>query len=242
MSSVQFGDQSSLTPLILTPLIFFRKMNITRFERPFKLKLNNRSIEQFIMFNEKQQTAVEKATQLYWEKGFHATSMRHLQEVINMRPGSIYASFGSKEGLFKCTLQHYTHSNLAQIDALQRATGSPLETLKLLMQHSVLGTKKHSPSAVCMLAKTIAELTEDNDDLLDEAKQLFHLVEHKLEDIIAEAIALNEFKTQKDALSLARYLQIQLMGLRSFASTCDNEALIKQMIIDVWDSSPFANR
>ena len=50
---------------------------------------------------------IQKAANLYWEKGFHATSMRNLQEVIDMRPGSIYASFGSKEGLFKEALQHY---------------------------------------------------------------------------------------------------------------------------------------
>ncbi|MFA0500949.1 TetR/AcrR family transcriptional regulator, partial [Vibrio sp. 10N.222.46.A1] len=47
------------------------------------------------------QDVVDKATNLYWEKGFHATSMRNLQDVIDMRPGSIYAAFGSKEGLFK---------------------------------------------------------------------------------------------------------------------------------------------
>ncbi|MFQ3195590.1 MAG: TetR/AcrR family transcriptional repressor of nem operon, partial [Colwellia sp.] len=38
---------------------------------------------------------IRKASQLFWEKGFHATSTRDLQEVVNMRPGSIYAAFGS---------------------------------------------------------------------------------------------------------------------------------------------------
>ena len=41
---------------------------------------------------------VYAASQLFWEKGFHATSTRDLQDAINMRPGSIYAAFGSKEG------------------------------------------------------------------------------------------------------------------------------------------------
>ena len=53
------------------------------------------------------QDAVDKATHLYWEKCFHGTSMRNLQDVIDMRPGSIYACFGSKEGLFKEVLNNY---------------------------------------------------------------------------------------------------------------------------------------
>ena len=44
---------------------------------------------------------IEKAKNLYWQKGYHATSMRNLQDVIDMRPGSIYAAFGSKDNLFK---------------------------------------------------------------------------------------------------------------------------------------------
>ena len=56
------------------------------------------------------QQVIDKATHLYWEKGFHATSMRHLQEVIDMRPGSIYAAFGSKEELFKHCLLYTSPS------------------------------------------------------------------------------------------------------------------------------------
>ncbi len=45
------------------------------------------------------QVAIRKATDLFWKKGFHATSMRNLHDVIDMHPGSIYASFGSKESV-----------------------------------------------------------------------------------------------------------------------------------------------
>ena len=53
------------------------------------------------------QDAIRRATDLFWEKGFRATSMRNIQQATDLRPGSIYASFGSKEGVFKETLQDY---------------------------------------------------------------------------------------------------------------------------------------
>ena len=54
-----------------------------------------------IKFN--REDVIEKAKNLYWEKGYHATSMRNLQDVVNMPPGSIYAAFGSKDNYFGCS-------------------------------------------------------------------------------------------------------------------------------------------
>ena len=61
------------------------------------------------------ETVVRLASQLFWEKGFHATSTRDLQEAINMRPGSIYSAFGSKEGLYIESLRDYTVQMESQI-------------------------------------------------------------------------------------------------------------------------------
>ena len=41
-----------------------------------------------------------RAQALFWRKGYHTTSLKDLEAALNMRPGSIYAAFGSKEALF----------------------------------------------------------------------------------------------------------------------------------------------
>jgi len=53
------------------------------------------------------QEALERAIQLFWQKGFHATSLKDIEQVLDMRPGSIYAAFGNKNGLFQEALEHY---------------------------------------------------------------------------------------------------------------------------------------
>ncbi|MFZ3076621.1 MAG: helix-turn-helix domain-containing protein, partial [Psychrobacter glacincola] len=45
--------------------------------------------------------ALERAIQLFWQKGFHATSLKDIEQALDMRPGSIYAAFGNKDGLFQ---------------------------------------------------------------------------------------------------------------------------------------------
>ena len=44
--------------------------------------------------------ALEAAMLLFWRKGFAMTSMNDLCEVMGIRSPSLYAAFGSKEGLY----------------------------------------------------------------------------------------------------------------------------------------------
>lgn len=181
------------------------------------------------------QDVVEKATNLYWEKGFHGTSMRNLQDVIDMRPGSIYAAFGSKEGLFKEALRHYAQQGLIKLDALKLASSSPLMGLKCFVEAAVIDTQTCAPSGLCMLAKTISELTEENNELLTEAKYLLNEVENSFEKTFLEAQEVGEVDKQKDAKQLARYLQIQIMGLRTYARVNNDQKAIKELIDSLFD-------
>lgn len=51
--------------------------------------------------------ALDAAVRLFWERGFVATSVRHLCDAMGIRPGSFYAVFGSKEACFQRALARY---------------------------------------------------------------------------------------------------------------------------------------
>ena len=50
---------------------------------------------------------LERATAVFWERGFCETSMSQLVDATRLQPGSLYAAFRSKEGLFLEALDHY---------------------------------------------------------------------------------------------------------------------------------------
>jgi len=179
---------------------------------------------------------IKKATDLFWEKGFHATSMRNLQEVIDMRPGSIYASFGSKDGLFRETLNFYADAGLKQLAELVETSVSPLEALKSFLRNSV-NASCSAPSNMCMLVKSISELTEeDNAELLAESKRLLHLLELAFDDVLIKAKACGELDETTDPKRLGRFLQMQLMGLRSYARATEGHAQVEELLEDVLGS------
>jgi len=48
-----------------------------------------------------------RAMKLFWERGYHATSTRDLTEAMGVNAYSLYAEFGSKEGLYNAAIARY---------------------------------------------------------------------------------------------------------------------------------------
>ena len=185
------------------------------------------------------QKVIDKATNLYWKKGFHATSMRSLQGEIDMRPGSIYAAFGSKDGLFTEALRHYTDMALAQLTLCRSKHPSPIEALKSFVKIQVIDTKDDAPNGMCMLAKTIGELTEDNQNLIDTTKACLGEIANQFVSLIEEAQAIGEINKDKNSSDLASRVQIQIAGLRTFAKIHGDKNKLDAMIEDFFTHYPF---
>ncbi|GAA0380849.1 TetR family transcriptional regulator [Acrocarpospora corrugata] len=56
------------------------------------------------------ETALTAAIRLFWERGYEATSVGELGEVMGIRPGSLYAAFGDKRSLFEEVVRTYGRS------------------------------------------------------------------------------------------------------------------------------------
>jgi len=186
------------------------------------------------------QDAIEKATLLFWKKGYHATSMRNLQQVLDLRPGSIYASFGNKEGLFKEVLRCYTKRNLTSLKYCIETSSSPLAALKGYIEQAIVAGDEQSsqillPNSMCLLVKTLAELTEENAQLLIESKRLLEMIQGAFIVLLNEAQLAGQITPTKDLDRLAHYVQMQITGLRIYAHTND-QAEVNNLINDLFKS------
>jgi TetR/AcrR family transcriptional repressor of nem operon len=57
------------------------------------------------------EAAVERAMRVFWCKGYEATSISDLVEATGVQRGSLYAAFGSKQGLYHAALDRYGSSS-----------------------------------------------------------------------------------------------------------------------------------
>src|SRR6202044_3218087 len=54
-----------------------------------------------------EETALEAAMRLFWERGYEGTSLSDLTEAMAINRASLYATFGDKEALFHRALARY---------------------------------------------------------------------------------------------------------------------------------------
>ena len=60
---------------------------------------------------------IERARDLFWERGWAGTSLKDLEAALQMKPGSFYAAFGSKERLYSLALEKYAADGQARLKA-----------------------------------------------------------------------------------------------------------------------------
>ncbi|NMT62871.1 TetR/AcrR family transcriptional regulator [Marinobacter orientalis] len=165
------------------------------------------------------QIALEKAMNLFWEKGYAGASMKQIELALDMRPGSIYATFGSKDGLFREALAAYAERGGAELREHLAGYESILDGLQEYLRRTARQSRPgtETPSRACMIVKTLLEASYTNTVVADQANTILHAIEQSLRELLEQAKTRGELVAGTDCARLARLLQAQLIGLRSFA-------------------------
>ena len=165
------------------------------------------------------QIALDKAMNLFWERGYAGASMKQIEQALDMRPGSIYATFGSKDGLFSEALAAYAQRS--GLELREHLAGSPSvmdglqEHLRCIARQASPGGE--SPSRACMVVKTLLEASNTNTAIANQANSILSAIEQALTELLEQAKRQGELAPGTHCARLARLLQAQIIGLRSFA-------------------------
>jgi len=81
------------------------------------------------------EVVLEKALNLFWEKGFAATSLDDLVEATGVNRPSLYAGFGDKEALYLKAMQLYRSRLSAQLDAVLTCNGQGDSVLSIVRRY-----------------------------------------------------------------------------------------------------------
>ncbi|THH34833.1 TetR/AcrR family transcriptional regulator [Aliishimia ponticola] len=164
---------------------------------------------------------IGRARDLFWQRGWAGTSLKDLERVLKMNPGSFYAAFGSKDALFGLAMDRYAKDGRERLRNLAEDSG-PLTALQQFPQ-LVIGSAD-APAKACMLAKTVLELQTRGHPLADQANQHLRAMEDRFADLFRQAQQLGEISSDHDPAILARRYQSDLMGLRISAERGDIDA------------------
>lgn len=179
--------------------------------------------------------ALDAAMTLFWVKGYSATSLKDLEQALQMRPGSIYAAFSSKEALFRATLDLYAARMEAELVNLMTQAPSALTALRGYLQ-SLGGLERcDKPSTACMLVKSLLEIQADHPELRGIVLGHLDTVYNLLVDGFTKARAAGEIPGDADPARLARRMQTYVFGLKIQAQRETDPRVMQRLAQDLAD-------
>ncbi|WP_339632861.1 TetR/AcrR family transcriptional regulator [uncultured Sneathiella sp.] len=173
--------------------------------------------------------ALDKAMQAFWAKGYEATSIQDLVDCMGINRGSLYDTFGDKHSLYLAALDQYGTGALLRTDVL-RQKGDPREILSKFMyvftQKQVMDPKRRG----CFMTNAAVELCSRDDECADRVRIFFEDMETALKELIERGQREGEFKSKRDAASLAAFFVGVMQGIRVIGKVNPNEALLRPMV------------
>ncbi|MDG1470909.1 MAG: helix-turn-helix domain containing protein [Ascidiaceihabitans sp.] len=160
------------------------------------------------------ETAIGAALTIFWQKGYHATSLKDLEGALNMKPGSIYAAFSSKETLFGLALERYFEASRSDFLTSVHAAPSPLVGLTRFVQKLGRTADNDTQSRACMLVKTVLNATQQDQAISAQAERYLSSMEDEMATVFEQAVAAGELPKGSDTRRLARRYQSGITALR----------------------------
>lgn len=158
--------------------------------------------------------ALEASMQVFWRKGYNATSVKDLMDATGLQPGSLYGAFGNKHTLFLNTLEFYFTKQLTAVRSiLHNEDAPPLERIRKFFDELLRESSGDREKKGCLLINTLLEAPLD-DESGRMAARMLRSVEKSLCAVLDEAVRDGYLGPGKEAALLAKILINGIFGLR----------------------------
>lgn len=186
--------------------------------------------------------ALNSAMKLFWRKGYTATSMSDLYEVMGINSPSLYAAFGSKEALYEEVLAHYEKRIAPLIWSAMLAEPDPHEAVWLWLKNSAEALTRCDLPHGCMV--TLSAVASEGHERL--GALVLHLRQRGtalLRARLVQAVEQNRLPAGTDLDALAGlYVSIQQgMSVQARDGASREELLaVARMAMSLWPQPEMA--
>ncbi len=158
--------------------------------------------------------ALQAALELFWRRGYEATSMADLVEHLGVSRASIYATFGNKHDLYLRAFDRYLESR--QPSPVERLSqpGPVLPAVRALVESYVAEAAHDEQRRGCMVINTAVELVPGDAVAARRVESNWDEFETALASALTRARAQGELAAGADPRALARMLLVLLQGLK----------------------------
>jgi TetR/AcrR family transcriptional repressor of nem operon len=103
--------------------------------------------------------ALDRATAVFWRKGYEGTSVNDLVDALKINRGSLYGTFRDKRSLFLAALEHYHEREIgAAIRHLRHTEGPGRERIQSLFDKLIRAVEERGDRRGCLICNAAVEV------------------------------------------------------------------------------------
>lgn len=170
---------------------------------------------------------LNKAMDLFWQKGYQATSIQDLEQHLNIGRRSLYNAFGSKYELFLAALHKYASYGNPDFETDSPDSREEQSAIKMIrgvfegLYEAILDEDYRG----CLLVNSAMEFEGREDQVNGYTRQSVKSTIDEFYKLIRVGQIQKEIPVEKDPLVLAQYLTNAYLGFRVMANMSpDKEA------------------
>jgi len=174
--------------------------------------------------------ALDEAMEVFWRRGYEGATIAELTDAMGINPPSLYAAFGSKEGLLRAALDRYSQRRAEFMGEVLGAPTAREVAERMLLRIADTHTDPANPPG-CLLVQGGLACGAGAENVPFELASRRAQTEHQLRDRFLRAKQEGDLSAEADAAALARYLSAVIAGMGVLASSGATREDLRQIAL-----------
>jgi len=173
---------------------------------------------------------LEQAMQVFWQRGYEATSLQDLLAATGLSKSSLYQTYTSKQALFEAAFCSYWEQRSRELRALMLEADSPREFLRGWLLSALDDIDADGGPRGCMLVNVANEFSQADPAIAELLWRGVERIRLVLREALQRAQACGELSASADVEALAYYLHCVMSGLTTQIKAGVAASAIKDVI------------
>ena len=174
--------------------------------------------------------ALHKAMDVFWSRGYEATSIEHLVRQIGINRQSLYDTFGDKHALFLQALDHYHEVEGRKVFELLKQPGSVKKALRQLFESIVEKSLCDREWRGCFMGNATSELAGRCKETAARTGSYMAAAEETFYRALLRGKKEGELKGVRDPRAVARFLNSSLQGMALMAKATHDRKTLEDVV------------
>lgn len=178
------------------------------------------------------ETGLEVAGKLFWTHGYEGTSIKDLVQAMGITPPSLYATYGSKEELYKQALDYNIDRETKRRIEVFQSNMPVYDALAIYLYNVAEGITGLGKPRGCIISTAVLQYAEENEGA---AKAVAARREASIQLMKARfdrAVSEQDLPADTDTDTLARFYSAVVQGMS--AQACDGACTVRlKRLVDI---------